>query len=180
MLQADCPHWSHLIPEPPVQHVVAMSPCGHARYFWRLRSGSGLKHSAFAARRSPFPNSCASMVNPKWNMPEVLHHCSSFGASSLGKTTNHMGKDIQEACIGFVLFRFEQHIQLVLQNSFHSCSIFKSFTVGKLHQKRGCSSWLEGDTTMLLPQLVPVETIQQGRQTRGGTIVVLPQFETRS
>ena len=52
------------------------------------------------------PNSCASTAKlNKWNVSEVLRHCSSFGANSSGKATNSWGKDILEACNSFTFFR---------------------------------------------------------------------------
>ena len=37
---------------------------------------------------SGLSNSCANIVNPSWRMSQVLHHCSSFGASIFDKATN--------------------------------------------------------------------------------------------
>ena len=44
--------------------------------------------------------------NPMWDVWEVLHHCSSCGASSSGNVTSDGGEYIWEACISFILLRF--------------------------------------------------------------------------
>ena len=90
--QVDCPHWSHPLLEP-------AGILGH--HFWRLRGGMPSSLMLCQHRHvgsSLLPNRCASTAKLKWNVSEVLHRCSSFGASGSGKATMVV-EDIREVCI---------------------------------------------------------------------------------
>ena len=74
------------------------------------------------------PNGCANTSSLKWNVPEVLHHCSSFGASSSGKAT--MGEDIRETCISFIFLRSWIISMVMLQTLRADASFFAERPMG--------------------------------------------------
>ena len=117
-----------------------------------------MKHYAASAMRHwkhRLPNSCASTVNPMWNVSEVLHRRRSFRASGWRKATKDrrdvggkkqwsstLTRTRRKVCKGVERKRRLPHIlPLSLSNIFMLCaiqvhfrqrSVFRSVMVGRL------------------------------------------------